>query len=84
MRQCISSTFVEVQCAHGVAYHCLKQVQLFAALQQLLCQALVQVGVAHHRLAQDHLLEFGQEGGIHRLLGDDNSAWLKAWETKMA
>lgn len=76
--KCICThTFVEIQCAHGFADHRLKLVQLLAALQQLLSQALVQISTAHHRLPQDHLLKLGQEGGIHRLLGDNNSARLK-------
>lgn len=76
--QCITRpTFIEIQCAHSVAYHCLEFVQLPAALQQLLSQALVQISVANHRLPQDHLFKLGQKGGIHRLLGDNNSARLQ-------
>lgn len=70
-------TFVEIHCAHCVAYHCLKLVQLLAALQQLVSQALVQVSVANHSLTQNHLFKLGQEGSIHRLFGDDNGAGLK-------
>lgn len=77
-----TQTFIEIQCAHGVAYHSLKLVQLFAALQQLLSQALVQIGITHHRLPQDHLLKLGQEGGIHSLLGDNNGARRKPWKSK--
>lgn len=70
-------TFIEIQCAHGVAYHCVELFQLFAALQQLLSQTLVQISIACHSLPQDHLLKLGLEGGIHSLLGDHNSARLK-------
>lgn len=72
-------TFIEIHRAHRVANHRLKQVQVFAALQQLLGHAFVQISVANHSLAQDDLFKSGQEGGIHRLLGDDHSAGLKPW-----
>lgn len=75
-------TFIKIQRAHGVTDDCLKLVKPFAALQELLGQALVQISAAHHRLSQDHLLKLRQECGIHWLFGNNNRARLKSWKTK--
>lgn len=75
-----NNTFIEIQSAHGVPNDGLELSQLSAALQQLICQLEIQLRAPHHRLTQDHLLETGQEHGIHRLPGDHHRAWLQTWE----
>lgn len=47
-------------------------------MEKVLSQAWVQIRIANHHLSQDDLLKLRQEGGIHGLFGDNNSARLKS------
>lgn len=69
-------TFVEVVGAHGVADERGEVGEVPAAGQQLLCQALVQLGAPHHHIPQHHLLKAGLEGRVHGRVSDHNRASL--------
>lgn len=71
-------TFIEIHCADGVASHSLKLVQLFAALQQLLGQTLVQLSAALHSLSQNDLFHLRLEFSIQSLFSNYHCTWFNS------